>query len=171
MHFLTLWQASPQFLGVLANAVGTTRRKTSRRLEFIFFLCSWNWNLKTVTAQHLKQNLDYHCDGARLARLRISRKRKSVGSLCLRLQRDSHCTTSVSAQRKDRSKQGKASAAPPSKSSAPSNPHLLPPSLARLQLWNCRTLFYMDYHPYMVLYDPYYGHYMLLSYTAGTDRF
>lgn len=31
MHFLTLWQASPQFLGVLAKAVGTMRTTIRRR--------------------------------------------------------------------------------------------------------------------------------------------
>jgi len=39
MHFLTLLQASPQFLGsLLANAVGTTRATTRRRLGRCIFL-------------------------------------------------------------------------------------------------------------------------------------
>ena len=92
MHFLTLWQASPQFLGVLANAVGTTRRKTSRRLEFIFFLCSWNWNLKTVTAQHLKENPEYHCDGAGLQDWESQGKGKVLAASA------SGCSRTVTAQ-------------------------------------------------------------------------
>merc|ERR550534_480441 len=32
MHFLTLWQASPQFLGVRANTVGKVSATTKRRL-------------------------------------------------------------------------------------------------------------------------------------------
>ena len=45
MHFLTLWQASPQFLGVRANTVGRVSATTKRRLLscmigfFLSFLC------------------------------------------------------------------------------------------------------------------------------------
>ena len=45
MHFLTLWQASPQFLGVRANTVGRVSATTRRRLlscmigYFLSFLC------------------------------------------------------------------------------------------------------------------------------------
>ena len=50
MHFLTLWQASPQFLGVRANTVGKVSATTKRRLlscmigYFLSFLsfCLWN---------------------------------------------------------------------------------------------------------------------------------
>ena len=49
MHFLTLWQASPQFLGVRENTVGRVSATTKRRLlscmiGYFFFsvFCLWN---------------------------------------------------------------------------------------------------------------------------------
>ena len=44
MHFLTLWQASPQFLGVRANTVGRVIATTKRRLlscmiGYFFLFC------------------------------------------------------------------------------------------------------------------------------------
>lgn len=52
MHFFTLWQASPQFLGVLANAVGTMRTTTRRRLASCIFPFSTTRRKTSFTAQN-----------------------------------------------------------------------------------------------------------------------
>ena len=53
MHFLTLLQASPQFLGsLLANAVGTMRATTRRRLARCIFLWIENRRLQLEDLLH-----------------------------------------------------------------------------------------------------------------------
>ena len=86
MHFLTLLQASPQFLGsLLANAVGTMRATTRRRLARCIFLWIENRRLQ------LKNLL--HCTTLETG-MNIRGVGRQDGEGC---RRDTHCTTSVAA--------------------------------------------------------------------------
>ena len=125
MHFLTLWQASPQFLGVRANTVGRVSATTRRRLlscmigYFPFFLCfvfgtgtMFTAQLSTLFTRGLEESI--WGDGWR------ARKQ------------DTYCTTSV--------------AAPLGNPNWCTNHHQQQAMRARLWLWHCLTLVVRHIH-------------------------
>ena len=132
MHFLTLWQASPQFLGVRANTVGKVSATTKRRLLscmigfFLSFLCfvfgtgtMFTAQLSTLFTRGLEESI--WGDGWR------ARKQ------------DTYCTTSVAAPLGN----------PNWCTNQPSPTTPAPPAeamRARLWLWNCLTLVVRHIH-------------------------